>query len=75
MGNPGIREIVKVWLEANGCDGLMHSYYCCECKLDELMACEEPEADCIPGYLKEYKDGECPCGEGCSWHIQAERES
>ena len=72
MGNPTVKEIVKQWLEANGFDGLFHVEGSCGCLVDRVsafMPCDEPDGGCTAGYKIDYKADECPCGEGCTWHI------
>ena len=62
-----LKEIAIKYLKENGYDGL----WCenCACELSDLMPCDDwISADCQAGYKTVY-DKECPCGEGCDWHI------
>jgi len=45
-----VREIVAAWLRQHGYDGLCVPYQECGCILDDLMPCDAPTADCLPGY-------------------------
>ncbi len=75
MSNPTLKKITKEWLIANGYDGLYNDCGDCGCEVDDLMPCSEwMNQNCTAGYKVEYKTGEeCPCGEGCPWHIQANK--
>lgn len=44
-----IFDIVKIYLENNGYDGLYNESECA-CLLSDLMPCETPEQDCFAGY-------------------------
>ena len=55
-------EIVQLYLEANGFDGL-YSPAECGCLKDDLAPCGSDFAMCEPGYLQE-----CDCGDH-DWHI------
>ena len=72
-----LKEIVKEYLETHGFEGLGCEYCCCE--VSDLMACGgmegDPHTDCEAGYKIVYDNEECPCGEGCEWHIGPKEES
>lgn len=53
-----VREITEDYLKANGYDGLCHPTITCGCKVGDLMPCNEPSPDCIPGYESEDEDGD-----------------
>jgi hypothetical protein len=44
-----VREIVKEWLEKNGYSGLYDESEC-GCAIDDLMPCDGPYSECMPGY-------------------------
>lgn len=47
---PTLKEIVETHLRATGCDGLLNDEHTCECVLNDLFLCGEPDYDnCIPG--------------------------
>ena len=72
--NPTIKEIVRGRLMAGGYAGLCNRMGTCACKIDDLMHCDEMEADCSAGYLVEFGEGDiCPCGGWCDFHIQEEK--
>lgn len=49
MTKPGdVKEIVKLWLEQNGYDGLCEED--CGCFLGEFMPCDTPLPSCEPAY-------------------------
>ena len=54
-----LRTIAAEWLEAHGYGGLVSDNAGCGCRLVDIMPCDEPGADCRPGYLHECKAG-CP---------------
>ena len=74
-----IKEIVKKYLEDNGFGGLVNASCFgtdgCGGTLDDFMPCESCESwggipGCEPGYVVKYPNGEeCPCGEGCYFHV------
>ena len=66
-----VKEIVKVWLKENGFTGL-YGLYGCSCEIDDLMPCDELNMFCKAGYKISYGPDECPCGEGCPFHIHPE---
>ena len=45
-----VKEIVRLWLEANGYDGLFNENGECGCTLDDLAPCGEMSGDCRAGY-------------------------
>ena len=45
-----VEEIVKLWLEANGYDGLFNENGECGCTLDDLAPCGQITGDCRAGY-------------------------
>jgi hypothetical protein len=51
-----VQEIIEEYLKQNGFDGL-YSSSGCDCKLKDLMPCEEGMADCLSGYKIS-----CNCG-------------
>lgn len=59
-----LRNIVEKWLKDNNYDGLAGD--CCGCELNDLMPCDEPNAECQPVY-KRICPGEekCPNAEEC----------
>lgn len=66
----GCQEMVRIYLENNGYDGLFSDI--CGCLLDDLMPCGgEGAMDCQAGHRV---DG-CTetCGMGCDFHIQEEK--
>ncbi len=71
------KEIVKAYLEANGFDGLCNAAMPgdgCGCLIDDLMPCgDQLSQGCTAGYKVEYDKNECPCGEGCPWHVCKEK--
>ena len=46
-----LKEIVLKYLEENKFDGLYRSESCA-CRIDDIMPCDEPLADCEPGRIK-----------------------
>lgn len=42
-----LKQIVENWLNNASYDGLYGEY--CECAVDDLMPCGEPNVDCLPG--------------------------
>ena len=52
-----IREIVRLWLEQNGYDGLYWPWLECGCFLDDLMPCDEPSCRCTAGFAGVNEDG------------------
>ena len=47
-----VKKIVETWLFNNEYDGLYcRNFPCKGCQRDNLMACGEACADCLPGYL------------------------
>lgn len=66
-------EMVRIYLEQNGFDGLVEKDARCACKLDDLMmVCDgEYAMECEAGHIIRYKEEGCPCGEGCEYHILA----
>ena len=64
-----VTEIIKEYLVKNNYDGLYAEN--CGCLLDDLIPCLDWfSEDCKAGHKVEYKEDECPCGEGCPWHIK-----
>jgi len=64
MSYPTLSEIVRIFLDANGYDGLFNNDDCA-CKTSDLFPCDEPKYDCQAGY-------KFPCPEDCGehdWHI------
>lgn len=53
-----IRNIVQIWLEENGFDGLCEEDYECGCEISELMPCDEPRPGCMAGHKKKDETGE-----------------
>lgn len=43
-------KIVTDYLLSNGFSGLCNDE--CGCRLDDLMPCEQPNKDCVPGYVR-----------------------
>lgn len=61
-------EMIRIYLEQNGYDGLVERDSECGCELDNLMPCESDDVlSCQAGH----KIMECTCGEGCPFHIVA----
>lgn len=56
MNNPSTQEIIKIYLENNGFDGLYNSTAECGCLLDDLMPCENPSPNCQAGYMAQGAD-------------------
>ena len=50
-------DILKLWLTANGYDGLYNDE--CGCSIKELAPCSGIGHDCSPGYLHPGGDGFC----------------
>ena len=48
-----IKEIIKVWLQENGYDGLVDQDGECGCEIADLMPCDEPSPYCMAGHKKE----------------------
>jgi len=67
--NPTVREILSVWLKANGYDGL-YLPGICGCRADDLApCCDSSNTGCQAGYQQP-----CDCGEGCKFHIGPKRK-
>jgi hypothetical protein len=65
-----IGDMVKIYLEANGYDGLYQSGECA-CKLDDLMPCGGPDmTECSAGVLTSCE--ECKDAESCEWKADGE---
>lgn len=66
-----VKEIVKVYLEANGFDGLGNDRHdTCACLLDDLMSCDKATERCEPGYK-----APCDCGdEEHRYHMYCTKE-
>lgn len=48
--NVTIKEIVREYLKTHGYDGLYNLSFGCDCCLENLVACEDPEERCCAGY-------------------------
>lgn len=69
-------EMVRIYLEQNGYDGLCEKDGVCGCVLEDLMPCDGDYAmACEAGYEVKYKNNDCPCGEGCDFHVVAGRKN
>jgi len=47
-----IKQIVIKYLQENGFDGLVEKWSECGCEIPDLMPCDNPSTDCVPGYKK-----------------------
>lgn len=56
-----MRTIMVDWLIRHNYDGLWHDHDCA-CKVDDLMPCDEPLPECMPGHKIL-----CPGHEFCEW--------
>ena len=64
-----VRDIVKIWLEGNGYDGL-YAPGDCGCTKDDLMPCDAPCSDCQAGHKVECPGPEeCAADGECEFHI------
>jgi hypothetical protein len=70
LKNPMILDMVHSYLKEHKFDGLFNCDGCA-CLTDDLAPCGEISEDCVAGYRHNYPDHHCPCGEGCSWHIES----
>lgn len=69
-----LREIVTSWLAFRKYDGLFNTDSGCACRLDNLMPCDEPGVECMPGYLEQCPGPESEvCDGDCEFHIVAVR--
>lgn len=70
---PTLKTIAIKWLKKHGYDGLCN--FDCACLINDLMPCDDKMSnECHAGYIINYTNKEkCPCGEGCSWHIQPKK--
>jgi hypothetical protein len=73
MAAKDVKDIVREYLDANGFDGLYEEYGECACEREDLEPCCEMKSSCTPGYRVDYPERDCPCGEGCDYHIQGEK--
>lgn len=68
-GNKEIIDIIKEYLKENGFDGFFINYEHgqCNCSIDTLFACGNPDRSCKAGYYQHIKDclecgdDECYC--------------
>lgn len=76
MAGLNVKKIVEGYLKKNGYSGLYHNDMDCGCELSDLMPCNEDSGmgSCQPGYKVEYPDRRCPCGEGCDFHVHANKQ-
>ena len=70
---PTTADIIRKWLEQQGYDGLYNDEHQCGCLLDDLMPCGYTDDRCEAGYRVDYPNGDCPCGEGCDFHIESRK--
>ena len=61
-----VREIVEIFLEQDGYDGLYQPGVCA-CRIDDLAPCDEMEMNCTPGYL-------LPGDEDFNWRIGSNKK-
>lgn len=62
---PKVADMVQVFLEENGYDGLWNSDMECACLMNDLCpGCECPDNECEPGYRKD-----CDCEEEHQFHV------
>lgn len=68
-----LKNIAIEWLQDHGFDGLCNDS--CACIISDLMPCEDwIGGNCESGYRVYFGENEeCPCGEGCDWHIQTKK--
>ena len=52
-----LSEIVKIWLQENGYDGLCNPDIECGCAIEDLMPCGEPGIRCEAGHRKKASPG------------------
>lgn len=62
-----VKAIVRLYLTANGFDGLFNGDADCACLTDDLEPCGGMSSQCAAGYK-----APCDCGEH-DWHITVER--
>lgn len=67
--NPDVRTVLTNYLMANGYDGLVSDTRDCACAVDYLAPCDSDCLSCTPGWRENYPKGDCPCGDGCEFHI------
>ena len=60
-----VKTIVTQYLQEHNYDGLYlstdKSQFICQCSMDNLMDCEEPDENCAAGYHIVCKDGSRGC--------------
>lgn len=62
-------DMAREALTSRGLGGLVHVNGECACKLDDLAPCGDMRGDCVGGRVESYPDRECPCGDGCDFHV------
>lgn len=63
-----LKTLVGQWLVTNGYDGLCSEN--CGCEIADLMPCDEPRTDCLPGHKIDCPGPElCHANGDCAWHI------
>lgn len=65
-----VKEILEQWLKEHGFDGLVSEFEECSCEIGDLAPCDYSFLNCKPGYKIP-----CTCGEGCSFHVVAQKEN
>jgi hypothetical protein len=70
-----VREIVELYLEANGYDGLCGDE--CGCLKGDLAPCVGcgDMIDCVPGYKTECDPANCPADGDCDFHISERKKA
>ncbi len=64
-----MQQLIEQALKQHGFDGLFNTDGGCACKVDDLFPCDNPCADCEPGYLAPC-DGSCEDPTRCDWHME-----
>jgi len=70
-----LKEIAVEYLKNNGFDGLYNEFIGCGCENDDLMPCDGPRDDCVPGHKIPCNPETCTAYGKCPWHIGQKEQS